>query len=632
MDTDRFARNIKKANQRIAILSRRITEDASQQELVEEALSELETSVEELRVAEEELHQQNEELMVARNQLETERQRYLDLFEFAPDGYLVTTSEGVILEANRAASKMLGIAQRFLVGKPFINFIAEVERADFRSLLNQFGRSPKESPSEIEMRIYPRAGKDFYSGLTIAPVMDRQGKVTSIRWLVRDINDRKESEEKISRLNSELEERVRERTTQLEAANRLKDESLVSEQGARRDAETANQSKDEFLAMVSNELRTPLNAILGWTHILRAQPNNEAVKSQAAEIIERNAKSQAQIIDDIIQISRIVTGKFTLDKELVNPAEIIREAIDSVRPSADSKGIRLGVAVEAGITQMYCDPNRLQQIVWNLLVNAIKFTPPEGRVEVKLERAGDEAQITVSDNGQGIEPEFLPHIFERFRQGDSTIARRHGGLGLGLSIVRHLVEMHGGRVQATSEGKGNGTTLKVWLPLAEKSGRASEGAIDSDHTIWPSGDSQQPDLQGLWVLAIDDEADAQEMLALVLEQWGAKVTVAGSCQELMQVFENQPEGNLPDVLVADIAMPGEDGYDLIRKIRSLPPEQGGDMPAIALTAYAGEEDRAKVLSAGYQMHVAKPVSLFRLGALIRKIATSNGAGGKSQRP
>ena len=621
MDTDRFAQELKNARKRVNDLSQRkdITEP-NKQEVLEEGLAELHTSMEELRVAHEALTHQNEELVLTRNKLEAERQRYLNLFDFAPDGYLVTTLEGIILEANRAAAEMLAIAQRFLVGKLLINFIAEAERHDFRSLLNQYNQVHSELPQEIEVRLHSRDGKSFDAGLTLSPVYNNHGRIEALRWLVRDITERKQAEEKIRALNAELEQKVKERTAQLEAANRLKDELLVSEQEARVEAENANRGKDEFLAMVSHELRTPLNSMLGWIHILRTPSSSEANRTQAIDVIERNAKSQSQIIDDILEVSRIIAGKFSLNMQVIDLAPVIHAAIDSVRYLAEPKAIEINSHLAVDIEPVLGDPTRLQQVVWNLLLNAIKFTQPGGRIEVKLERAGDEARITVSDTGRGIMPDFMPYIFDRFRQADASTTRQYRGLGLGLAIVRHIVEMHGGRVQAASDGEDKGSAFMVYLPVTSKAQQPFQGAFEEGEADWPT---VKPDLTGIWIVEIDDEADAREMLGVVLEQWGARVTVTADCKEVVRLIEGDSRGARPDVLIADIAMPGEDGFDLIRKIRSLPPGRGGTIPAIALTAYASDDVRSRVLSAGFQMHLAKPVSLARLGAIVKKFANTN---------
>ncbi|HJQ31088.1 MAG TPA: PAS domain S-box protein [Pyrinomonadaceae bacterium] len=381
---------------------------------------------------------------------------------------------------------------------------------------------------------------------------------------------------------------------------------------ARRQSEEANRLKDEFLATVSHELRTPLTAILGWAHMLRTgQYAFDARAGAALETIERNARAQAQIIEDLLDVSRIITGKLRLDVRAVAPDSFIDAAVEAVRPAAEAKGVRVQKLMDAGLVSVSGDPVRLQQVVWNLLSNAIKFTPSGGRVQIRMERAGSQIEIAVGDTGAGIAPDFLPHVFDRFRQADGRTTRRHGGLGLGLAIVRHLVELHGGTVRAESEGEGHGSTFTVTLPAApvypsEQTGRVQPPARESLPFF------ECPDrLDGLRVLVVDDEPDARELLKAGLGHCGASVSEAASAAEALASVEGAP----PDLLISDIGMPGEDGYSLIRKVRSLPAERGGRVPAIALTAYARAEDRMQALRAGYQMHVPKPVELVELAAV-----------------
>lgn len=423
----------------------------------------------------------------------------------------------------------------------------------------------------------------------------------AIFTLNQDINKRVVVEEKLKTLNEELEQRVTNRTQQLEEANR---------------------ARDEFLSILSHELRTPLNAMLGWSRLLQTGNLNEAKKAQAIEIIERNAQSQAQLIEDILDVSRIIQGKLRLHVRPVQPVTVIEAAIDAMRPAADARSIRIQAVLDSSAGPISGDPDRLQQVMWNLLSNAIKFTPKKGRVQVRLERINSHIEITVSDTGQGISPDFLPYIFDRFRQENSTSTRAYGGLGLGLAIVRQLVELHGGTVQAFSSGEGQGSTFTVNLPLMIVH-------TDSSHSerVHPTVGGEVPlntflSLDGLHLLIVDDEADARFLLTTVLEECGATVTAVGSASEALDALTQFK----PDLLVSDVGMPHEDGYQLIRKVRSLSPEQGGSIPAIALTAYARVEDRIRAVSAGFQMHVPKPIEPAELVAVIANLTrrTRNG--------
>ncbi|MBD1865282.1 MULTISPECIES: ATP-binding protein, partial [Trichocoleus] len=369
----------------------------------------------------------------------------------------------------------------------------------------------------------------------------------------------------------------------------------------------ANRLKDEFLATVSHELRTPLNAMLGWSTMLRSRQLDEATTNRAIETIERNARAQNQLINDLLDVSRIITGKLRLNVRPVILVSVIEAAIDSIRPAAEAKDIRLQSVLDPNAGPLSGDSDRLQQVFWNLLSNAVKFTPKGGRVQIRLERINSHIEVTVSDTGQGISPEFLPYVFERLQQADSTTTRAHGGLGLGLAIVRHLVELHGGSVDATSAGEGKGATFMVNLPITifrpEPTDMERVHPTVSDTA--PLLDT--PRLDGLKVLIVDDEIDARELLAMLLRQRGAVTTTVASAREALAIIIQSAFDQKPDVLVSDIGMPSEDGYTLIRQVRALAPEQGGRIPAIALTAYARTEDRIKALASGFQSHVPKPV-------------------------
>jgi PAS domain S-box-containing protein len=389
-----------------------------------------------------------------------------------------------------------------------------------------------------------------------------------------------------------------------------------------REAQEVNRLKDEFLATLSHELRTPLTAVLGWTRLLGTGQLDEATARRALETIERNALSQVQLIDDILDVSRVIRGKLRLNVRATDLVPVIEAAVDSVRPAAEAKGIRLQVILDPQAGHISGDPDRLQQVVWNLLSNAIKFTPKEGRVQVVLSRINSHLEVTVSDTGQGIPEEFLPYVFDRFRQADPTPTRAHGGLGLGLAIVRHLVELHGGGVRAESAGAGQGSTFRVLLPLlatarAESAppGESREAQRERVSSYF-AGLECPPELDGVRVLLVEDDADSRELLVMVLEHCRAEVVAAPGSEEALRALE----GWRPDVIISDIEMPGEDGYTFIRRLRALPAGRGGDTPAAALTADARAEDRMRALVAGFQLHVPKPVEPAELVTVVASLA------------
>lgn len=393
-------------------------------------------------------------------------------------------------------------------------------------------------------------------------------------------------------------------------------ESLNREQELRQQSEQANRLKDEFLATLSHELRTPLNAILGWTQILLNRRLEETDRTRAITTIDRSARSQNQLIEDILDISRIITGKMRLDVQAIDLVKIISAAVETARPAADAKNIRIHTMLDLRIDAVSGDPDRLQQVVWNLLSNAVKFTPKEGQIKVKLERVNSHIEITISDTGKGIEAEFLPFVFDRFRQSDGSMTRRQGGLGLGLAIVRQIVELHGGTVSVTSAGENQGASFTVHLPLfpvrqkSENESPRIHPTAEGNGKTFDKNDADE--LAGFYILIVDDEADSRDLLETVLISSGAKVKPAKSAAEAFQIAAAEKF----DIIISDIGMPEEDGFSLIRKIRNLPPEKGGNTPAIALTAYARSEDRIKALRSGFQMHIAKPVEHSELIATI----------------
>lgn len=501
--------------------------------------------------------------------------------------------QGYVQSWNKGAEAIKGYKADEITGKHFSTFYPDEDlrqnKPEFElKMAAEIGRFEDEG-----WRIR-KDGARFWANVIITALRDRDGILIGYSKITRDLTERKRAEEQ-----------------------RLQ---LAREQVARSEAESASRSKDEFLATVSHELRTPLNAILGWGRMLRNSKLNEESFSRGLDTIERNAKLQAQLIDDLLDVSRIISGRLRLTVMSVNLPPIIEAAVDSIRPAANAKNIRLQVLLDSHAGLISGDPDRLQQIIWNLLSNAVKFTEKGGRIQVRLQRINSHIEITVSDNGKGISPEFLPYVFDRFRQADSSITRMHGGLGLGLSIVRHLVELHGGSAQAESPGEGLGATFTLQLPLvvAHGSGRFALDAdeISSSRSKDQEGFLPSPSLEGLSILVVDDEADARDLLTTILEECQAQVTTAASPTEAYETLE----WLRPDVIISDIGMPGEDGYSFIRNVRIKEArERQGWRPAVALTAHARVEDRLRALSAGYQAHVAKPVEPAELVAVIASL-------------
>lgn len=574
-------------------------------ELLPEVLEELGVSLKELRVSQEVLHEQNQELLEAHAALKLERKRYRELFEFAPDGYLMTDKESTIEEGNHAASVLLKVSAKHLIGKPLTVFVPEAHRPAFRTELNRLHKVGR--LQEWITPLQPPDAEPFDAALTVTTVSDRTGAIAGLRWLVRDISERKQLEE------AQLRAKLAEMTNQKLEAEIAQRKQLEKE--LRQQAEILNQAntiKDEFLAIVSHELRSPLNAILGWAQILRGRRLDETIVSRALETIERNAKIQVKLIEDLLDISRIIRGKLYLNIGLVNLVSVIRASIDSVQLAITAKNIEICTVLDESASLVSGDPDRLQQIVWNLLFNAIKYTPKEGQIEVRLECVSSNAVISVSDTGQGIAPDFLPYVFDRFRQEERATTRHHGGLGLGLAIVRQLVEMHGGTVTANSPGEGQGARFTVQLPLMAECKLPSEVTQNSSIAQETAAFDLDRTLSDVYVLVVDDEADIRELLTVVLENAGAKVKTAASVSEALETIEQSQ----PDILISDVGMPDRDGYALIRQVRAIESERPNAIPAIALTAYATEEDSKQLLKAGFQLHLSKPVEPAALVAAV----------------
>jgi PAS domain S-box-containing protein len=526
----------------------------------------------------------------------TERKRAEERFrlvvESAPNGIVMVDRKGTILLVNASIEKFFGYHRDELVGKPIEMLVPERFRIRHPEYRREFMANPKTRPMGAGRDLFGlrKDGTEFPVEIGLNPIETEQG--TLVLSTIVDITERKQIE-------------------------RERGELLEREQDARKQAEEASRVKDEFIAVVSHELRTPLTSILGWTRMLRAGRLDERTANKAIETVERNAKSQAQLIEDLLDISRITTGKMRLNVGSVDPQSVIGAVVDSLRPAADAKTLRIQTILDSRAGPVAGDHERLQQVFWNLLSNAIKFTPKNGRIQIQLERINSHIEITISDNGPGIKPDFLPFIFQRFTQADTPIRRTQGGLGMGLAIAKSIVEHHGGSITAGNRADGSGAVFSVRLPLM-----AIRQKLGAEERAYPHGWKEAPiecpaEIAGLKILTVDDQPDTVEMLRVLFEQCGAEVRTATSTAEALGVLEVWT----PNVVVADIGMPGGDGYDLIGRIRSLPAEKGGKIPAIALTAFARVEDRVNVLTAGYQMHVPKPIEP---GELLTIVASLTG--------
>jgi PAS domain S-box-containing protein len=625
-----------------------------------------------------EVKRQAAQLAAMNAELKKREEMFRSLSACSPVGIFLTDANGKCTYANPRYHAIFGLTPEQSLDE---GWITTIHHEDQQSVVaNWYAAATEGRGYKGEFRIITPTGIERWVYMSSSPMLSEEGNVIGFTGTSEDITERKKAEE----------EHIK----------------LIREQTARQEAETANRLKDEFLATLSHELRTPLTSILGWARLLRQRKLNEEAIARAIETIERNASLQAQLIEDILDVSRIIRGKLTLNICPVNLVNLTATVVNSIRLEAEAKKIQLEYVVELNETEdtltggyseagnideklsastplvvsassviVSGDPNRLQQVLWNLLNNAIKFTPSDGSVEVRLEVVKENgslemvqggqgkyhtphtphtpvyAQITITDTGVGISPEFLPYVFDRFRQADGSITRNHGGLGLGLAIVRYLVEMHGGSVHADSPGVGQGATFSVKLPLLatqqvsqdqESKNQECAVATKAERNFqktpvpqrWKLKQTEQitktapptsvteSSLSGLQVLVVDDDTDTREYVTTVLQESGAEVTAVDSVQSALLMIAK----SLPDVLISDISMPEEDGYTLIRKIRSFQPEQGRDLPAIALTAYARPQDCQQALDAGFQMYVSKPVEPNQLIHSVAKLMQRLGTG------
>lgn len=555
------------------------------------------------RVAE--LEKRENEYQQSEKALRLNEERFLMLLENMKDyAIFFLNPDGCVIKWGAGAESILGYQEAEILGKSGSIIFTDEDR-DRGEDTKERVKALTEGRAENERWHVRKDGSRFWGSGIVTSLRDESGQVQGLAKIMRDFTDRKQAEEERTRL-------------------------LAREQEARTQAESANRMKDEFLATLSHELRSPLNAMLGWTSLLRTRKFDAATTARAIETIERNAKAQARLIEDLLDVSRIIRGQLRLTVRSMELIPVIESAINAVRPAADAKNIQVHLLLDTFVGSISGDPDRLQQIIWNLLTNAIKFTPQGGRVQVYLQGDRSHVEISVSDTGEGISADFLAYVFDRFRQADNSITRPYAGLGLGLAIVRHLVELHGGTVRAESPGEGQGSTFIVKLPLINTAGVEKRTEEEEESLPTPQSSALNPQenpyctpwksaLNGLQILVVDDEADARELMMNILEQYGAEVIAAASAEEAIATIQQSQ----PDVLISDIGMPNEDGYSLIRRVRALEAEQG-QIPSVALTAYVRVDDQKAALSAGFQSHVSKPVDPAELIAVVASLVGRTG--------
>ena len=530
--------------------------------------------------------------------LENARAHLAAIIASSEDAIISKTLQGVVTSWNSAAERLFGYSAEEMIGQPILRLIPTDLHHEETAILAQLCRGERIERYET-VRLH-KAGHRLEISLTVSPVRDSSGRIVGAAKIAHDITARRQAERTLQEREVQLAKLLSERESLLE-----------SERVARSEAERLGHMKDEFLATLSHELRTPLNAIQGWAVLLRGPRISAQDRERGLETIERNVRVQAQIVNDLLDMSRIISGKVHLEVQSLYLHEVVNNAIDTVRQSAAAKRVRIQPMLDSRIGMVRGDPNRLQQVLWNLLSNAVKFTPADGRVQVVLERVNSHVEISVQDTGIGIPTEFLPHVFDRFRQGDPSTTRRYGGLGLGLSIVKSLVELHGGTVRVKSPGENLGSTFVVALPIAyvqnddcERRGKARSPE--------PLEAVALPELRGVSVLIVDDEPDGRALIARILEGRGAVATCISSASEALDALARERF----DILLSDIGIPDMDGYELIRRARALDVSRKGPLPAIAITAYARPEDRQRSLLAGFHMHLSKPIEARELIASI----------------
>lgn len=507
------------------------------------------------------------------------------LVDSSDDAIVSKTLEGVITSWNAGAERIFGWSAAEAVGRHITLIIPDDHRAEEEEVLARIRRG--ERVDHFETVRVTRDGRRLNISLTVSPIKDAEGRIVGASKIGRDITLQREMENERERL-------------------------LTREREARAQAEALNRSKDEFLATLSHELRTPLNAIFGWSRMLQSADLDAETRSRAIAAIVRGASAQARLIEDLLDLSRIITGRMRLEFEELDLVAVIEAALDTVRPAAAAKEVTLVTALDAGLGPVRGAADRLQQVMWNLVMNAVKFTPRGGRVEVSLQNLNGAAEIVVTDTGEGISPEVLPYVFERFRQEDSSSSRAHGGLGLGLALVRHFVELHGGRVSAESPGKGGGATFRVTLPMTPTRSADTRERLGLER----AGGTESRLLRGYRVLVVDDDADALELAAMVLLREGAEVRVASAAFRAHEIVTTWQ----PHILISDLAMPGEDGFMLLRTMRDAIAKKGRKLTAVAITAFGSRENEMRSMEAGFDLYVRKPIDPLHFAAAVAGVA------------
>ena len=518
------------------------------------------------------------------------------IIDSSDDAIVSKTLDGIITSWNRAAEQMFGYSAEEAIGRHISLIIPTARLSEEDHVLGTIRQGGRVDHFETVRQT--KDGRQIHISLTVSPVRDAEDRIVGVSKVARDISERKRLEE---------DARVMERERRA---------AFAREQKARAEAETVNRSKDEFLATLSHELRTPLNAVFGWARMLADGQLDAGTARKAIDAILRNATAQIQLVEDLVDVSRIVTGKMHLELRPVDLRAVVEAALDAVRPAATIKDITLHMTIDPRLRSIMGAPERLQQVVWNLLNNAVKFTPSGGRVQIEVRQADAEVQLTVSDTGEGIAADVLPYVFDRFRQADSGSTRRYGGLGIGLALVRHLAELHGGTVRAESPGIGQGATFTVQLPVP------SAKLLQPLAQLGPAHKSTPENLRDLNLLIVDDDVDGLEMCRIVLMNSGASVI---ACTSSAQALEALSGDWWPHMLIADLDMPEENGFTLLRRARTLAGARGRSLPAVALTAYGSAEDRRRILAAGFNLHLAKPVDPEDLRLTVARLAGRTGS-------